>query len=94
MPTDWEEHYQTGDTPWDKGAPSPPLVDYLAVRSSLGGRVLVPGCGLGHDVRTIAERAEETVGIDISPSAIARAATFPAKRGVRYAVADLFNCRI
>jgi len=90
-PTDWEEHYQNGDTPWEKGAPSPGLVDYLAVHPPLGGRVLVPGCGLGHDVRAIAPRAEETVGIDISASAIARAAEFPAKGRAIYQVADLFN---
>jgi SAM-dependent methyltransferase len=91
MPTDWEEHYQSGDTPWEKGGPSPGLVDYLAVHPPLGGRVLVPGCGLGHDVRALAPRAAEIVGIDIAPSAIARAAEFPAKGRVRFELADLFN---
>ena len=30
MPTDWEAQYQKGETPWEKGAPSPGLVDFLA----------------------------------------------------------------
>jgi SAM-dependent methyltransferase len=35
--TDWEARYQTGDMPWEKGAPSPGLVDFLAANPQLGG---------------------------------------------------------
>ena len=34
MSTDWEAHYQANDTPWDKGEPSPGLVDWLAARTT------------------------------------------------------------
>ena len=90
MPTDWEERYQTGDTPWEKGAPSPALVDYLAAQP-LRGHVLVPGCGLGHDVRAIAATADRVIGIDISPSAIARATSHPPVARASYRLADLFD---
>ena len=72
--TDWEEHYQNQETPWDKGDPSPGLVDFLA-EAPLTGRVLVPGCGLGHDVRAIsaASPAAAVVGLDIAPSAVEQA---------------------
>jgi SAM-dependent methyltransferase len=33
--TDWEARYQTGDMPWEKGAPSPGLVDFLAANPQL-----------------------------------------------------------
>src|ERR1041385_6675263 len=33
--TDWEQRYQTGDMPWEKGEPSPGLVDFLASGSDL-----------------------------------------------------------
>ena len=33
----WESHYQSGDTHWDKGAPSPGLVDFLATHPEFGG---------------------------------------------------------
>ncbi|HEX5399383.1 MAG TPA: methyltransferase domain-containing protein [Verrucomicrobiae bacterium] len=33
----WEQLYQNGDMHWDKGAPSPGLVDFLAARPELGG---------------------------------------------------------
>lgn len=89
MPTDWEEQYRSGDTPWEKGAPSPGLVDFLA-NNRLPGRVLVPGCGFGHDVRALASSGEEVVGIDIAPLAIAGAKRFPRAGNESYAVADLF----
>ena len=50
---DWNRRYIEGDTPWDKGDAHPALGVALA-QSSLSGRVLVPGCGTGHDVRALA----------------------------------------
>lgn len=89
MPTDWEDHYQRGEMPWEKGGPSPGLVDYLRTEP-VRGRVLVPGCGLGHDVRALAATADEVVGIDIAPSAVKGARAFPSIGGERYEKADLF----
>jgi SAM-dependent methyltransferase len=89
MPTDWEAEYRRGETPWEKGAPSPGLVDYLA-DTPVRGRVLVPGCGYGHDVRALARTADEVLGIDIAPSAIEAAQRFPRIGTERYALADLF----
>ena len=72
--TDWEARYQSGDMPWEKGAPSPGLVDFLAAHSELPrGSVLVPGCGTGHDVRAWAEAGFQVTGYDLAPSAIALA---------------------
>src|SRR5205809_2152714 len=71
----WEERYQSGDMPWEKGAPSPGLVDFLAAHPKLPrGTVCVPGCGTGHDVRAWAGAGFETSGFDIAPSAIQLAA--------------------
>jgi methyl halide transferase len=68
---DWETRYQTGDMPWEKGEPSPGLVDFLSEHRDLPrGRVLVPGCGTGHDVRAWAGAGFEVVGMDLAPSAI------------------------
>ena len=89
MPTDWEDRYRTGDMPWEKGAPHPALIDFLK-RSQVHGRVLVPGCGTGHDVRALAATADEVVGLDIAPSAIARAKAQPAVGGERYQSGDFF----
>lgn len=67
----WEARYQTRDMPWEKGAPSPGLVDFLAARPSLPrGTVCVPGCGTGHDVQVWAGAGFPAFGLDIAPSAI------------------------
>ena len=72
--TNWEAHYQTNDTPWDKGEASPGLVDWLAAHPNAPrGKVLVPGCGLGHDVRAWAAAGFQATGFDIAPSAVERA---------------------
>ncbi len=67
----WETRYQAGDMPWEKGAPSPGLVDFLAAHPDLPrGTVAVPGCGTGHDVRAWAQAGFNTFGFDLAPSAI------------------------
>jgi len=67
----WENRYQTKDMPWEKGEPSPGLVDFLAAHPELPrGTVCVPGCGTGHDAREWAKAGFNTFGFDIAPSAI------------------------
>ncbi|MFM8470610.1 MAG: methyltransferase domain-containing protein [Limisphaerales bacterium] len=74
MSTNWEAQYQANDTPWDKGEASPGLVDWLAAHPDWPrGSVLVPGCGLGHDVRAWAAAGFLATGLDIAPSAVERA---------------------
>jgi SAM-dependent methyltransferase len=70
---DWQRRYEANDTPWDKGEASPVLVDFLR-SGRIAGRVLVPGCGRGHDARALAAQADTfVVGLDISPAAVAQA---------------------
>ena len=90
MPTDWEAQYQNKDTPWEKGAPSPGLIDFLAT-DGVRGRVLVPGCGFGHDVRALAVKADEVVGLDIASLAVEAAQRFPRIGGERYVHGNLFD---
>ena len=67
----WEARYQSSDMPWEKGTPSPGLVDFLAAHPHLlRGTVCVPGCGTGHDAREFARAGFDTFGFDIAPSAI------------------------
>src|SRR5258708_3374166 len=67
----WEDRYQANDMPWEKGEPSPGLVDFLATHPELPrGSVCVPGCGTGHDVRAWAREGFSAYGYDIAPSAI------------------------
>lgn len=90
----WESRYQTRDMPWEKGAPSPGLVDFLTANPQLSrGTVAVPGCGTGHDALVWARAGFTVHGFDIAPSAIrlaterAHAAGLP----VQFQVADFLR---
>jgi SAM-dependent methyltransferase len=67
--TDWNQCYQEGNMPWNRGTPSPPLAHYVQ-QHPIQGRVLVPGCGAGHDVALVAAQGAEVTGLDIAPLAI------------------------
>jgi SAM-dependent methyltransferase len=85
---DWEARYTAGDTPWDKGTAHPGLIRWLAGHS-LTGRILVPGCGSGHDVRAIAASGNaEVLGFDIAPSALDLAKKFPPSGYEKYILGD------
>ena len=87
---DWDEHYRKGETYWDKGAPSPPLQQYLT-RHPVQGRTFVPGCGHGHEVPLAVQHGLDAIGLDISPTAIAEARTLYPQYADRFIVGDLFN---
>ncbi len=87
---DWNLRYAEGDTPWDKGSAHPVLRDML-VHRALAGRVLVPGCGSGHDVRALARLGLDVVGLDVAALAVDRARSHPLAGGETYVHADLFD---
>ncbi len=88
--TDWDDAYQRRETPWEKGRPHPALADYLAEHGPLAGEIFVPGCGSGHDVRALSTPENHVVGIDLAPSAIAKAQTHPKVGNEEFQLADLF----
>ena len=88
---DWQAQYESGVTPWDEGAPHPALLDFIAEFGPFRGRILVPGCGLGHDVRALSTAENHVIGLDIAPAAVAKARTLPKTGLEEYIVADLFN---
>ncbi|TFK86299.1 thiol methyltransferase 1 [Polyporus arcularius HHB13444] len=94
----WDEAWKVAATPWDAGKVQPPLKDLIDSRIldvPRGGKALVPECGRGYDAVCIADGLGlETLGTDISPTAIEAAqeylnATSPTS-AVRYKVADFF----
>ena len=92
--TDWESCYQENDFPWDKGTPSPGLVDFLDQETDLVGKtVCVPGCGMGHDVREWAKHGFDATGVDIAPTAqrMAQERTAKGLSSVSFEVADFLT---
>ena len=91
---DWDACYQSGETPWDKGRPAPPLLE-LMDRHGPGlwgsGPLLVPGCGFGHDVRKLAELGLPVLGLDISETAVAKTREVPAVGDEWYETGDFLD---
>lgn len=67
----WQDRYEQALTGWDRGGPSPAATFFLGWAQREGWRrVLVPGCGRGHEVITLAEAGLEVTAIDFAPSAV------------------------
>ena len=62
----WGDKWKEGHTPWDLGREHPGLHESLLLASDLGGlekgaRILVPGCGRGHEAYFLAHAASEWI---------------------------------
>lgn len=81
----WQQRYDNQQTGWDRGGPSPTLlrwleteqltnhlpVDHLAADGNPSStRVLIPGCGRGHEVVELARRGFDVTAIDFAESAV------------------------
>lgn len=89
MAHDWDEHYATGDLPWDTGEPDPALVGLIDAGALPRGRALEVGCGTGTNVRYLASQGYEVVGVDLSGLAIEHAtAAVPSDAAVRLSQLD------
>jgi SAM-dependent methyltransferase len=91
----WQRRYEEGDAPWDKGAPAPPLSAFLREKP-IAGRVLVPGCGRGHEVRLLgAQPGVSVVGLDLSDAAIGQAKALGSQAGasseISFVAGDFFD---
>lgn len=67
----WARRYREQRTPWDRGDVSPAAIDWLE-RGVIGkGRVLVPGCGTGHEVVEFAARGLAVTAVDFAEEPLA-----------------------
>ncbi|KAL3265158.1 hypothetical protein ABHI18_000063 [Aspergillus niger] len=81
----WDAQY---NDMWDRGKPSPALIDLVEYRKELfqplaaDGRrkkALVPGCGRGYDVVMLALHGFDAYGVEISATGVAAAQTYASK---------------
>jgi len=92
----WNQRYRQGSDGWEIGRAAPPLEAFLQADARAPqppGRVLVPGCGRGHEAALLAGLGFEAVGLDFSEEAIARARQRHGgdRDGLRWLQADLFD---
>ena len=93
MTSSWDDSYTgAAPPPWDIGRPQPAFVR-LADEGRLSGRVLDSGCGTGEHALLAASRGADVTGIDVAPTAITRARSKAAERGLdaRFEVADALD---
>lgn len=70
-PEFWDQLYRAGNTPWDLGKPAPPLETFSQSPYMVpNGRMLVLGCGSGHECLLFAKRGLEVTGVDFSETAV------------------------
>ncbi|KAK1829070.1 S-adenosyl-L-methionine-dependent methyltransferase [Podospora conica] len=79
-PKHWDLLWQDAFTPWDRGGPSPALLDLLTQHRDLfphtspNPTAFVPGCGRGYDVLLLSSFGYDVTGLDVSSTSLARAA--------------------
>ncbi|MGZ3146607.1 class I SAM-dependent methyltransferase [Lentzea chajnantorensis] len=92
-PEYWNFMYDEGTAPWLIGGPQPAIVE-LERQGLVRGRVLEPGCGSGEHTTLFTKLGYDSLGVDLSPSAIAYARRTAAERGVpeaRFEVANMLR---
>ena len=64
----WENIYKKDDIGWDLNGPTPTF-EKIALKLK-PGKVIILGCGRGHDAITFAELGFEVTAVDFAPSAV------------------------
>jgi SAM-dependent methyltransferase len=94
---DWAERYADDNTPWDMGRAHPELARRLADHrlaasaSASARRVLVPGCGRGHDALALARAGFAVTAVDIVAQLESSVGSALAAHGGRFVVSDALS---
>ncbi|KAG0284637.1 hypothetical protein BGZ96_011025 [Linnemannia gamsii] len=89
----WNELWRREIHPWDKGTPSPALIEVIekkpiSAQIPKSGNVLVPGCGRGVDVFYLGNEHRKAYGLDISPIAVQQCKDIRTEKGISESVAE------
>ncbi len=57
----WEQRYQKGQIGWDRGESSDNLLHWIEIGLLKPCRILIPECGNGHEVLTLAAQGFDAV---------------------------------
>lgn len=85
----WDERFERGFTPWDRGGVP------AALRAFVAGAprplsTLIPGCGSGYELAFLAGAGWDATAIDFSPAAVASAKATVGRWAGRVVEADFF----
>lgn len=90
QPDFWSVRYAAGKTPWDFGGVPSALKAFIE-RSSVPGRVLIPGCGSGYEIEAFHAAGYDVSAIDFSPAAVDQAQRVIGSLAERLVVGDFFT---
>jgi SAM-dependent methyltransferase len=90
---DWDEHYKSGNPPWETGQPSAELRRVVAQESIIPGAAIDLGCGSGINAIWLAQQGFDVTGVDFNELAIRQAQerATSAHARVNFVVADLLD---
>jgi SAM-dependent methyltransferase len=90
----WSKIYkETNNQPgWDLNGPTPILKHIIPQLKIPKSRILVVGCGRGHDAYELAQRGNVVTAVDFSEEAIKEAKRlYPENENLKFLQADVFN---
>jgi len=68
----WNARIVAGETGWDRDAVHPHLLHAMQTGELRPCRILVPGCGAGHEVQQLAAAGFDVTALDYADQAVAR----------------------
>ncbi len=88
----WDERYESGDTRWDAAGAHPLLDSLIPPLKITRCRILILGCGAGHDAAWWEKQGHIVTGVDFSKEAIEQARTLYGERdSLKWVQLDVFN---
>ena len=88
-PQFWDERFDQGFTPWDRGGVPDALRQFAARSEPMV--CLIPGCGSAYGLAFLSEAGWDVTAIDISPAAVGAARAAVGVWGERVLEADFFQ---
>jgi hypothetical protein len=88
-PAFWDERFERGFTPWDRGGVPQALRAFVAAAGN-PLITLIPGCGSGYELAYLCDAGWDATAIDFSPAAVVRARAQVGLLGERVVEADFF----
>jgi SAM-dependent methyltransferase len=89
-PQFWDERFEGGFTPWDRGGVPEALRRFVG-ESEKPLTTLIPGCGSAHELVFLCESGWDATAIDFSPAAVAAARANAGKWSGHIHEADFFR---
>lgn len=86
----WDERFEQGFTPWDRGGVPDALCEFVS-NSPRPLRTLIPGCGSAWELVHLSQAGWDATAIDFSPAAVASAKRQAGQWAARIDEADFFQ---